>query len=167
MSKKLEGNGLWESSRMMLPQHKEQSMSVQNNTPSLKREPPTKKELELMRDCILLPVALHIVEKNRRTIEMSSQTLKTVYAAAAKILAGHIRGDVQKFKKMLVEQNIRLYEHSKEESQLVYRYVCRGHEDTVVMTKDFIRAEVSVRIGRYARSLVTAIEKTSAEALRR
>lgn len=31
MSKKLEMNGLWESSRMMLPQHKESAIRVQKD----------------------------------------------------------------------------------------------------------------------------------------
>jgi len=161
MSKKLEGNGLWESSRMMLPQHKEQALSLQNSKPSLKREPPTKKELELMKDCIILPVALHIVEKNCREIELSGQTLKLLYAAAAKVLAGHIREDLQQSRKRLAEQSIRMFEEAKDDTQLTYRYVCRGYEDKLLLTKDFMRAEISLKIGRYARSLAAAIQKAA------
>jgi hypothetical protein len=161
MTKKLEGNGLWESSRMMLPQHKEQSMPIQNNTFARAAEPVTKQEIEMMRDYIILPIALKIVEKKSIEVEMSSQTLKLLYSAAAKILANHIRDDVQKCKKVLLEKKIRVFEDSKDNTELIYCYICRGHEDRFVMTKDFIRAEISVRIGRYARSLVSTIQEAA------
>jgi hypothetical protein len=161
MSKKLEGNGLWESSRMMLPQHKEQSMQNQSDQPPLAPEPPTKKELEIMRDFVILPVALEIVEKKSIEVEMSSLTLKLLYTAAAKILAKHIREDVQKSKKALVERNIHVFEDSKDDTELIYRYICRGHEDRFVVTKDFMRKEISGRIGRYAKSLVAAFREAT------
>jgi hypothetical protein len=160
MSKKLEKNGLWESSRMMLPQHKEQSMPIQNDIPYVTPEPPTRKEIEMMRDSIILPIVLKIVEKKSMEVEMSSQTLKLLYSAAAKILAKNIREDVQKSKKALIERNIRVFEDSKDDTEVIYRYVCRDHKDRFVMTKDFIRAEISARVGRYARSLVVDIQES-------
>jgi hypothetical protein len=159
MTKKLEGNGLWESSRMMLPQHKEQSMPIQNNTFARAAEPVTKQEIEMMRDSIILPMALGIVEKNSREVAMSSLTLKVLFFNAAKILAKQIRADAQKSKKVLVEREIRVMEESKDDTELIYRYVCRGHEDRFVMTKDFMRAEIGVRIGRYAKSLVDVLQE--------
>jgi hypothetical protein len=159
MTKKLEGNGLWESSRMMLPQHKEQSMPIQNNTFARAAEPVTKQEIEMMRDSIILPMALGIVEKNSREVAMSSLTLKLLFSNAAKILAKQIRADAQKSKKVLVERDIRVMEESKDDTELIYRYACRGHEDRFVMTKDFMRAEIGVRIGRYAKSLVDVLQE--------
>jgi hypothetical protein len=159
MTKKLEGNGLWESSRMMLPQHKAQSMPIQNNTFARAAEPVSKQEIELMRDSIILPMALGIVEKNSREVAMSSLTLKLLFSSAAKILAKQIRADAQKSKKVLVERDIRVMEESKDDTELIYRYVCRGHEDRFVMTKDFMRAEIGVRIGRYANSLVGILQE--------
>jgi hypothetical protein len=159
MTKKLEGNGLWESSRMMLPQHKEQSMPIQNNTWARAAEPVTKQEIEMMRDSIILPMALGIVEKNSREVAMSSLTLKVLFSSAAQILAKQIRADVQKSKKVLVERDIQVMEESKDDTELIYRYVCRGHEARFVMTKDFMRAEIGVRIGRYAKSLVDVLQE--------
>jgi hypothetical protein len=161
MNKKLEGNGLWESSRMMLPQHREQSMEIRSDTPPPSPGPATNKEMEMMRDYIILPVALKIVEKNSVEVAQSAQMLKLVYAAAAKILVKRIRADVQKSKKLLIEKNIRVFEHAKDDSELIYRYICRGHEDRLVMTKDFMRAEISARIGTYARGLVTMLQEAA------
>ncbi|MHA0857320.1 hypothetical protein [Paenibacillus sp. CMAA1364] len=155
MSKKLEGNGLWESSRMMLPQHKEQSMSmsVLHDNTHLSKEPPTRRELDMMREYVLLPVALHIVERKILEVERSPQMLKLLYATAGKVLANHIREDVHKSKKALFDRHIRLFEDSKNDSELTYRYICRGYENQFMMTRDFMRAEISVRIGRYVGKL--------------
>ncbi|MFK7697167.1 hypothetical protein [Paenibacillus sp. HJGM_3] len=159
MSKKLQGNGLWESSRMMLPQHREQSLRPSNGKPSLPSELPTKRDLDMIRDYILLPVALGIVEKRRAEIERSSETLKGLYAAAAHVLAKTIREDMRKSRQQLLESEIRVYEDAKDDTELHYRYTCRSHDDELVMTKDFMRAEISARIGRYVNSLVASIQE--------
>lgn len=161
MTKKLEGNGLWESSRMMLPQHKDQSMQLQNGIPAAPSEPPTKKEIEVMRDYVILPVALKIIEKKRMEIEVSSETLRGLYTAAANVLAKSIREDMYHSKKVLLESDIRVFEDSKDDNELHYRYTCRGRVDRFVMTKDFMRAEVSTRIGRYVRSLVMTLQEVA------
>ncbi|TVY08761.1 hypothetical protein [Paenibacillus cremeus] len=161
MSKKLEGNGLWESSRMMLPQHKEQSMSSHQGAPSLNQEPPSRKELEMIRDSILLPMALRMVEKISVDVERSSQTLKLMYAAATKILAITIREDVKKTKKALLERDIRVFDEAKDDAALHYRYVCRGREDRLIMTKEFMKAGISVKIGHYVQGLVTLLQEAA------
>ncbi|MBU7319521.1 hypothetical protein [Paenibacillus oleatilyticus] len=161
MSKKLEGNGLWESSRMMLPQHKEQSLPIQSNLASLPSKLPTNKEVESMRDYIILSVALQIVEKKSREMEASSQMLKLLYTATAKVLVKIMREDMQKLKKVLFQQNIRVFEESKDDTSLYYRFVCRGHEERFTMTKDFIRAEISVKIGNYAKKFVSILHEAA------
>ncbi|WP_438351458.1 hypothetical protein ACP8HI_12900 [Paenibacillus sp. FA6] len=161
MSKKLEGNGLWESSRMMLPQHKEQSLSIaiQNSGSPQSKEPPTRQEFEMMREYILLPVMLHIVEKKIQEVERSPQMLKLLYSTAAKVLANHIRDDMQKSKKVLHERSIRVFEDTKDDDELTYRYICRGYEDRFMMTREFMRAEISVRIGRYVGGLAEVMKE--------
>jgi hypothetical protein len=161
MTKKLEANGLWESSRMMLPQHKEQSMSTQNQTPAPAAKPPTRKELELMRECIILPIALKIVEQKSMEVGMSSQTLRPLYLAATKILGKHIREDVRQSKKALLESDIRVFEDTKDDTSLYYRYVCRGREDAFIITRDFMRSAISARIGNYAKSLIAMLQETA------
>ena len=162
MSKKLEGNGLWESSRMMLPQHREQSLSmvIQNSDSPQSKEPPTRQEFEMMREYILLPVILHIVEKKILEVEGSPQMLKLLYSTAAKVLARHIREDMQKSKKILHERSIRVFEDTKIDGELTYHYICRGYEDRFTMTREFMRAEISVRIGRYVGSLAADMKET-------
>ncbi|MED4601709.1 hypothetical protein P9314_13465 [Paenibacillus validus] len=154
MSKKLEKNGLWESSRMMLPQHKE---AFQNrlNDKSVQHSRPTTEEINMMRDYVLLPIMHSIIIRKAREVERSSETLRLLYSKAAQVLAKNIHVDLSKVKKYLLEKNIRVFEEEKDDRMIRYRYICREHEDSFTITRDYMRAEISVRIGRYADSLVT------------
>ncbi|SDD97927.1 hypothetical protein SAMN02799630_04308 [Paenibacillus sp. UNCCL117] len=159
MSKKLQGNGLWESHRMMLPQHKEQSMLNEDNQTSPSAKPPTSKEFEMMRDSVVLSVALQIVEKKSIEMETSSHMLQLLYSAAAKVLVQMMREDMRKLKKHLLEKHIRVYEAAKDDASLHYRFVCRGQEDGFTMTREFMRGEISRRIGSYVKKLVTTLHE--------
>lgn len=89
---------------MILPQHKEQVMLMRNGSSPLTAEPPTRKEIEIMRDHIVLSITLRVIEKKKIEVEMSSQTLKLLYSATTRLLAKNIREDVKKTKKILVEK---------------------------------------------------------------
>jgi hypothetical protein len=109
MSKKLEGNGLWESSRMMLPQHKE---AVQNrlSDKAVQHSRPTTEEINMMRDYVLLPIIHSIIIKKAREVESSSETLRLLYSKVAQVLAKNIHADLSKVKRGLMEKNIRVFE---------------------------------------------------------
>ncbi|WP_211344368.1 hypothetical protein [Paenibacillus lentus] len=169
MSKKLTGNGLWESSRMMLPQHKEQSVltrresgtnSAANDSAIPAPFPPTAKDMEAIRRYIVLPVALQVVEKKKREVEMSSQTFRSLYAVATNVLAQHIREDMQRCRKSLVEQQIRIFEPSMDGLDVHYRFICRGAENGFTMTKDFLKSQVSLTIGQYTNNLIAILRGT-------
>ncbi|UHA74016.1 hypothetical protein [Paenibacillus sp. 481] len=156
MSKKLEKNGLWESSRMMLPQHKE---AFQNRFHPHTVQPcrPTTEEIKLMKDSVLLSIMHTIIIKKAYEIEQSSDTLRGLYTKVARLLAKNIYADLCEVKKYLLEKNICLHEEEKDEQAIHYRYVCRHYEDRFIVTRDYIRSEVSTRIGRYADTLVASL----------
>jgi hypothetical protein len=152
MSKKLENNGLWESSRMMLPEHKEALLAHRNPSthPTTQRSQlPTEEELNLIRHVVLLPIMLTIVESNGRSIETLSSPLKKLYIKATQVLLQHIHTDLVHIKKTLRERNIKVFEDERIDGSLRYRFVCRGYEDHFVMIRDVVRAELSVKITHY------------------
>ncbi|MBP1995653.1 hypothetical protein [Paenibacillus eucommiae] len=158
MTKKLEGNGLWESSRMMLPEHKALFSSNQRSSTAKLPAQLSKEEMNLVRDYILLPVMLSVVENKSREIEMSSLAFKMLYSASSRVLASIIGKDLRKVEKALQERSIQVFEEMKDENMLQYRYICRGHEEPLIMARDYMKSEISVRIGRYAKNLVAIIQ---------
>lgn len=157
MSKKLQHNGLWESSRMMLPQHKEQSLHLGQEISV--SEPPTAKELHLMRDSIILPVTLEIMHKKRMELEMTDLMLKGAYLEVTKILIRSLQKDWQKTKKALIEHKIRLQEDSRDTTQIIYRYLCRDYVDQLVITKDHMRDEIGRKIDIYIKNLIGILQE--------
>ncbi|MFF2484496.1 hypothetical protein [Paenibacillus sp. NPDC058071] len=149
MSKKLEGNGRWESSRMMLPEHREQFL--QQRAPQSPVQVPTKEELEWVRDCILLPMMLSVVEKNSRDIELSFYSMKPLYIRASHALMTIIHRDLDAVRKELKAHKIKVYqdEMESEGGAIHYRFVCRGYEDRFSIIRDVARAEISVGISKY------------------
>jgi hypothetical protein len=151
MSKKLEKNGLWESSRMMLPEHRQ--ALVERRAP--KAEPPdkpklpTEEELKLIRSFALLPIVLTIVESNYLSMDNTSSPLKKLYITATQILMNRIHGDLVEVRKALKERGIKVYEDEKNDGTIRFRFICRGYEDSFAMIRDVVRAEISVRISRY------------------
>ncbi|GKS12914.1 hypothetical protein YDYSY3_39140 [Paenibacillus chitinolyticus] len=159
MSKKLTGNGLWESSRMLLPQHKEQALMMERGMPRQSAIPPSAEEIEMIRESVVLPMVLEIVLKKVKEVEGSNQTLKHLYSAATKVVAKHIRQDIQHCRKSLLDHQIRIQDCVKEHSEVVYNYSCRGAEGRMTITKDYLREDIGFKIGKYTRSLVAIIHQ--------
>ncbi|WP_308639394.1 hypothetical protein [Paenibacillus silvisoli] len=169
MSKKLEGNGRWESSRMMLPEHREQYLHRREPTgpgeqPKETVEPgrstpeqlPTKEELELIRDFVLLPIMMTIVDKNCTEIGLSSYSMKGLYMKASEVLMARIHEELSTIRKEMKRRQIKVFEDERVDSAIHYHFICRGYRDTFAMMRDVVRAEMSVRIARYVAEMFKA-----------
>ena len=159
MSKKLENNGLWESSRMMLPQHREALLNRHHEIPSLRSSHPKKEDIELIRDYILLPIMYTLVTKKISEAKLSSETLKSLYAKAAQILAVNIYKDLSKVKQEMMEKELRVVNEEKYEDVWKLHYAYHDFEDRLIITKEYMKAEISKRLARYTDSLITKLSK--------
>ncbi|MEC0227050.1 hypothetical protein [Paenibacillus alba] len=114
---------------------------------------PTKEELEAIRDFVLLPMLLSIVEKNKQEIERTSYSMRTIFVKAANIIQNLITNDIQAVRKLLKERNIKVFEDEMIDLNLRYNYICRGYEDKFVLVRDVARAELMRRLGKYSEFL--------------
>ncbi len=160
MSKKLSGNGRWESSRMMLPEHRTQFLERHGHKaagdgaePAPNPAVPTKEELELIRSSVILPMILSIAEKNRQEIERSTYTFKPLYLKATLILMDAVSRELGSVKRQLKQRNIKVFEDEQVDLVMYFRFVCRGYEERFGMVREVVRAEMSVRITRFMREM--------------
>lgn len=152
---KLTGNLRWESSRMMLPQHKEALVERQNpSSEPVRAQVPTREELEMIRDSILLPIMLTMVEKSGKDMLLSSNSLRKLYAAATQILMDRIHRDLAKINKELREKKIKVFQDEREDDDLHYRYICRGYENKFAIMRDVARANISVKLGEHIQRMI-------------
>lgn len=159
MSKKLQNNGLWESSRMMLPQHREAAQGQRHDKP-VPTKRPTADDISIIRESVLLPVMHTIIVRRASEVERSSEMLRALYSKVAQVLAKNMYADLAKVKRYMLENDMHVAEEEKDDQMIRYWYRCREHEDRFTMTRDYMRAEIGARIGRYADSLVTTIYGT-------
>ncbi|MEK3721961.1 hypothetical protein [Paenibacillus sp. FSL H8-0034] len=155
MSKKLEGNGRWESSRMMLPQHKEALINRQN--PDLESKPvqkPTAEEHEMILNSILLPMMLTMVERNGKEFEVSTNMLKRYYVAATQILMQRIHSEMVKNKNELRARKIKVFEDIRPDDDLHYKYLCRGYEYPFAIMRDVVKSRISIKMGEFVKALL-------------
>lgn len=161
MSKKLQGNGLWESSRMLLPQHKEQSLLLGHSTGDGKETmdalPLDSRDMEMIRQYIILPIALQIVEKKQQEIEQSREMLKSLYSEAAKLLIKRIRLDISELKRGLLSKQIRVTREARDDVELRFRCMHGSRESEVTMTRNFLKDAISVALGQYTNNLIAQI----------
>lgn len=135
----------------MSPEHS--AALQQRHQQQTKATMPTKEELEAIRDFVLLPMLLSIVEKNKNEIDRSSYSLRTIFVKAANIIQNHITNDLHAVRKLLKERNIRVIEDEMIDSNLRYKYFCRGYEDKFILIRDVARAELMKRLGKYSELL--------------
>ncbi|NHN33128.1 hypothetical protein [Paenibacillus agricola] len=160
MSKKLEGNGRWESSRMMLPQHKEALIKRHDPAPEVVQvQKPTAEEHEMILNSILLPMMLTMIEKNGKEFEVSTNMLRRYYIAATQILMHRIHTEMVKNKNELKARKIRVFEDIRPDEDLNYKFICRGYEYPFAIMRDVVKAKISVMMGNYVKALLNNMKE--------
>ena len=114
---------------------------------------PTTEELRMIRDSVLLPMLLTIVDRNAREVEDSGYAIRRVYVAASQVLMNRIHIDLARARKELRQRQIKVFEDEQIDGVLYYRFICRGYEDRFGLMRDLARREISQRIGRYVREI--------------
>lgn len=158
-SKKLHGNGRWESSRMMLPEHREQYLELMDrdrliaagqkpDTPPASRE-----ELQLMHDYVLLPMAYAIAEKNRNQIEKDSRTLRDLFVKAIIVVLSRMRADIEELNLSLKRANITVIAGERIDGVASYSYRCRSHNGAFAITREYAKDHITKMIGLYINGL--------------
>jgi hypothetical protein len=147
---KLDGNERWQS-KMLLTEHQEQY--ERRDAPKPAAVPPTAEELALIRDYVLLPHMLTMVEKGISDMNSSSGILKRLYLAAARMLLARISRDMYAVKRELARRSIRVIRDEQVDLVPYYRFICKGYEGRFGLVRDEVRGEISTRLARYIREL--------------
>lgn len=159
MSKKLSGNGRWEASRMMLPEHREALLEYKNPSHQeiKKAEIPTREELGLIRDSILLPVVLTMIDRHGKELSYSVNPLRKLYAATTQELMHRVHNELAAVNRQLRERKIKVIKDDQLDSDLHYKYICRGYEEQFIMTRDVAKASISTMIGKHIQNIIADV----------
>lgn len=145
----------WDS-RWMLPEHRrmceEESVRRQAEETGALR-PPSRRELEWVRTHAALSVLSAMAERGRHDIARSSMPLKRFFAAVAARLEQAIAHDLQQLHRALDGAGIRILNETRSPDGVVCRFVCRGFEERLTVTREALRAEIQIKLEAYLSSL--------------
>jgi hypothetical protein len=151
---KLDGNGRWES-KMALTEHVEQ-YGKRNETKNFNR--PTTEELTMIRDYVLLPHMLNMVQKAADEIKNSSNILRRHFMVSTQILMDRITKDMYSLRKELTKRNIKVMAEEQVDLVVYHKIICRGYEERFGMVRDVVRSELSVRLTKYLNEMSKLLE---------
>ncbi|GIQ69209.1 hypothetical protein DUZ99_12730 [Xylanibacillus composti] len=151
---KLDGNGRWES-KMALTEHVEQ-YEKRNQPKNLNR--PTTEELAMIRDFILLPLMLTMVQKAADDIKNSPNILRRHFLFSTQILMNRIEKDMYLLRKELTRRNIKVMTEEQVDVVVYHKIICRGYEERFGMVRDVVRSEISVRLTKYLNEMSKLLE---------
>ena len=103
----------------------------------------------MLRDYILLPHILTMVERNHKEMMRSSMLLKKLFLCATEALMDRISKDLHRLKRELSQRSIKLTGDRQEDMIYYYDYTCRGYQDKFGITRDLMRAQISIMLTQY------------------
>lgn len=125
-----------------------QLFKVNNHNPH-SCQPPAVEELQLMQESIILPLALAVVERNSRELDRKARSLRAIFAKAADIIIFKMKADLAANTRLLVSKSITVCTDHGINNKLTYHFNCRGYENCITLTHEYIRNEINKRISAY------------------
>lgn len=113
----------------------------------------TDEESNAARDSIILRYLLDICQNQREKVEIDLP-LPSLCLDMTDALMSRIHDDLSDCRKLLRAANIKVIELSHERAYLHYQFICRGYESKFNFMREYLKAELSVRLGKYVDQMV-------------
>ncbi|MFC0214290.1 hypothetical protein ACFFK0_17815 [Paenibacillus chartarius] len=112
----------------------------------------TDEENELITACVVLPMVLSVVEKNKFAMQSEKLSLKKLYLMAADVLIYRIKEEIAHVKKEAWKSKLIVIK-GKPDEPLSYAYACRGLSNSLEMPKETAQREIGAALERFIRDL--------------
>ncbi|WP_040951551.1 hypothetical protein [Gorillibacterium massiliense] len=121
------------------------------NAIDLSRPPvPTAAEKHLVKQYVLLPVLLTILQRDMDAIGQSSLRISLPHIQVIQRMMDSIKEDLIRVRQSLGRAGIRIYTEKKNANGVTCKFICRGYHETVALSREDTRSEVSRMANKYA-----------------
>ncbi|WNQ09343.1 hypothetical protein MJA45_17095 [Paenibacillus aurantius] len=103
----------------------------------------------LIKEFILLPILLTVLERNRIKIESSTMKLKAAYLEMLDKVMKTVHTDLTAVRRQLRRRGVQVYLETKDEEGIRHLYVYQGYSDRVFLRWVFVEAELRIRFAAY------------------
>jgi len=141
---KLDGNGRW-GGKMLLTEHPEQ---YERRIDTVKAGKATAEDLRLIRDSILLPYLMTMIQRSIDEVGRSQISMYNVMGRFMRVLLDRASLESFNVRRELKKRNIKILNDETQDDMVYNRYVCRGYEGKFGMTREIMRAEISKHLSQ-------------------
>lgn len=110
-------------------------------------------ELYLLRESILLPLLIEMIETGLTNMDESKNILKRAYLMTGSYMVVLVKADLARIRRQLSTAKIVSWEKGSTKHVLVHRYVRYNEESFLTIDRKEARAELSIRLGHYTEAL--------------
>lgn len=113
---------------------------------------------QLIRDSVVLQNLLVMLQKSGAELKIMGTLLERAYAMSQRVIEDMVVADGKANRIALKEREIKIYREEHKDLVIYYYFTCRGREERFGVTRDVLRSEISVRLGKYIAELGQAIK---------
>lgn len=103
----------------------------------------------LVRESVVLKNLLIMIEKSGAELKTMGTLLERAYAMAQRIIEDRVLEDSKANRAALKAREIKLHDEEHNDLVIYYHFTCRGYNEKFGMTRDVLKSEISVRLGKY------------------
>ncbi|WP_018756485.1 hypothetical protein [Paenibacillus terrigena] len=109
----------------------------------------TEVDFTLVKQYILLPIVLDVLERDMQTLGMAPLKMPTIYVRNLQQVQRQVHDDLVRIRKQLRAHGLKVYEEKRTKSGVEVLYVCRGYHHTFSMLWSLIKAEIERYLSEY------------------
>jgi hypothetical protein len=111
----------------------------------------TEEELTMVKDYILLPFLLTILERDLNAIDQSTVKFRETYKRFIRCKMENVTKDLGNIRKEFRKRNIKVYNEKRNENGVEYTYLCRGYHSNFRMLWPTVKAYTEEKLEFYFR----------------
>lgn len=102
----------------------------------------TEEELNLIKDCIIFPLVLNVLERDIKAINGASLKIPEFYTSLISRLQGEIAVSMVQNRMLVRKHGMKIIEQNRTTEGIETKYICRGYQSVIFMTWRHVRAEI-------------------------
>jgi hypothetical protein len=109
----------------------------------------TKEDFQYVKDYLLLPVILDVLERDIKTLDSLQLKMPDIYIRALKRIQDQVTTDLSEIRKVLRARGMKVYEQSRTKTGIEASYLCRGYQHSFAMLWVNVRSEVKLKLSKH------------------
>ncbi len=106
-------------------------------------------DINIVKQYILLPILATYLERDIKSLEKSQLHLSQVYVKQYKLIQEKVFKDIYYISKQMRVRGLKVYEQQKTQKDIKAKYLCRGYRDTMNLSLNFIKVQVTLLLSEY------------------